>query len=111
MAALSVLSRSSTRPGRTAITGALSPATCAIDIWIGEADDLGKGHGTRMMRLALARCFADERVSAVLIDPLASNTRALRFYERLGFSFVERRQFGDDDCVVYRLCRADWRRP
>ncbi len=28
----------------------------AIDIWIGEEADLGKGCGTQMMQLALARC-------------------------------------------------------
>ena len=77
----------------------------AIDIWIGEADDLGKGYGTQIMRLALARCFADPSVTAVLIDPLASNTRAHRFYERLGFEFVENRRFGADECRVYRLAR------
>lgn len=77
----------------------------AVDIWIGEPDCLGQGYGTRMMRLALDRCFADPRVSAVLIDPLAANTRAHRFYERLGFRFVERRRFGPDDCFVYRLER------
>ena len=81
----------------------------AIDVWIGEADDLGRGHGTDIMRLALARCFAPPDVAAVVIDPLASNVRAIRFYERLGFRFVERRQFGDDDCAVYRLERADAR--
>ena len=80
----------------------------AIDIWIGEASDLGKGYGTAMMHLALGKCFAAPRVSAVLIDPLASNTRAHRFYERLGFSFVEHRRFEDDDCLVYRLNRADF---
>jgi aminoglycoside 6'-N-acetyltransferase len=80
----------------------------AIDIWIGEETDLGKGYGTKMMQLALARCFADPAVTAVLIDPLASNTRAHRFYERLGFKFVDRRQFGDDDCFVYHLNRTDW---
>lgn len=80
----------------------------AIDIWIGEAAELGKGYGTQMMRLALVRCFADSRVTAVLIDPLTSNTRAHRFYERLGFKFLEHRRFGDDDCAVYRLTRADW---
>jgi aminoglycoside 6'-N-acetyltransferase len=42
-----------------------------------------------------------------IIDPLASNTRAHRFYERLGFQFVERRQFGDDDCFVYRINRVE----
>jgi aminoglycoside 6'-N-acetyltransferase len=82
----------------------------AIDIWIGDATDLGKGYGTTMMQLALARCFAAKEVTAVIIDPLANNTRAHRFYERLGFKFVERRWFGEDDCSVYRIERADWLR-
>jgi aminoglycoside 6'-N-acetyltransferase len=77
----------------------------ALDVWIGDAADLGRGYGTEMMRLALARCFAAPSVAAVLVDPLASNTRAHRFYERLGFRFTERRRFGDDDCSVYRLDR------
>ena len=78
----------------------------AIDVWIGEPSDLGRGYGTAMMRLALGRCFAAPDVSAVLIDPLATNTRAHRFYERLGFSFVEARRLGGDDCLVYRLDRS-----
>jgi aminoglycoside 6'-N-acetyltransferase len=81
----------------------------AIDLWIGEASDLGRGFGTQMMRLALARCFADPSVEAVIIDPLVSNTRAIRFYDRLGFRFVEQRRFGLDDCAVYRLERDAWR--
>jgi aminoglycoside 6'-N-acetyltransferase len=81
----------------------------AVDIWIGEAEYLGRGFGTRMMELALARCFADPEVDAVLIDPLFANGRARRFYERLGFRLVERRMFGEDDCAVYRLERADFR--
>lgn len=80
----------------------------AIDIWIGEEKDLGKGYGTDMMQLALTRCFANSAVTAVLIDPLASNTHAHRFYERLGFQFVERRWFGNDECLVYQLERAVW---
>lgn len=80
----------------------------AIDIWIGEADALGKGYGTEMMRQALQRCFADSSVTAVLIDPLASNTRAHRFYERLGFRFVEERRFGEDDTFVYRIGRGEF---
>lgn len=80
----------------------------AIDIWIGNEANLGKGYGTQMMRLALTRCFADPLVMVVLVDPLASNTRAHRFYERFGFQFVEHRRFGNDDCFVYSLKRADW---
>jgi len=77
----------------------------AIDLWIGDPADLGHGHGTTMMRLALERCFADPAVVAVLADPLASNTRAHHFFERLGFNMVEQRWFGDDDCCVYVLAR------
>jgi aminoglycoside 6'-N-acetyltransferase len=80
----------------------------AIDIWIGEETDLGRGFGTEMMRLAFERCFASPEVEAVLIDPLASNVRARRFYERLGFTPVGRRTFGSDDCMVYRLDREQW---
>ena len=87
--------------------GDCGPGLRAIDIWIGETADLGRGLGTAMMRLALARCFEEPQVEAVLIDPLASNTRARRFYERLGFAQVGPRRFGTDDCVVYRLDRAE----
>jgi aminoglycoside 6'-N-acetyltransferase len=83
----------------------------AIDIWIGEPDCLGRGYGTQMMEQAIARCFSDPDVTAILVDPLASNTRAHRFYERLGFQFVEARRFGLDDCLVYRLTRPDAARP
>jgi aminoglycoside 6'-N-acetyltransferase len=84
----------------------------AIDIWIGEAADLGKGYGTAMMQLAIHQCFSDPSVSAILIDPLATNVRAHRFYERLGFRFIEQKRLGDDDsdCFVFRLDKVDWRK-
>jgi len=88
--------------------GDCGPHLRAIDIWIGEADCLGRGYGTIAMRLAIARCFAAADVEAILIDPLWNNDDARRFYERLGFRFIERRRFGLDDCAVYRLERADW---
>ena len=75
----------------------------AIDIWIGQESDLGKGYGTEMMKLAIARCFSESVVKAILVDPLARNTRAHKFYENLGFRFVESRQFAEDDCFVYLL--------
>lgn len=80
----------------------------AIDIWIGEASDLGQGYGTEMMHLALQRCFADKSVTAVLIDPLASNIRAQKFYRSLGFSFLEERVFENERCSVFRLDREEW---
>ncbi len=77
----------------------------AIDIWIGEPDAIGQGHGTAMMEVALERCFANPTVTAVLVDPLSSNTAGHRFYQRLGFVPAERRRFGPDDCLVHRLTR------
>ena len=61
-----------------------------------------------MMRLALEECFADPRVTGIVIDPLASNERAHRFYRRMGFRAIGRRSFGRDDCLVHELTRGEW---
>lgn len=81
----------------------------AIDIWIGEETELNKGYGTQMMQLAIDRCFVPKEVTAIIIDPLSSNTDAIRFYQRLGFEFVEKRVFGDDECDVHQLTREKWK--
>jgi len=81
----------------------------AIDIWIGEAKNLNKGYGTVMMHKAIRHCFTSDNVSHILIDPLKTNKAAQRFYQRLGFTFVEDRWFGDTCCSVYKLSRANAR--
>ena len=86
--------------------GDVAPNLRAIDIWIGEESNLGRGYGTQMMQLALARCFAPPEVTAVLLDPLAGNTAAHRFYERLGFEKIEERIFESELCFVYELTRT-----
>jgi aminoglycoside 6'-N-acetyltransferase len=77
----------------------------AIDIWIGEEKHLNKGYGTVIMKLAIQRCFANADVKSILIDPLKTNTKAHRFYERLGFEFVAERIFEDSICYVFELKR------
>lgn len=89
--------------------GDCGPGLRAIDIWIGEAADTGRGLGTEMMNAAFARCFADPAVRSILIDPQATNTEAHRFYRRLGFEFVRQQTFGTDLCFVFELTRARWR--
>ena len=75
--------------------------------------DLAKafgGLGEMMMWGMIEACFEDANVTAILIDPLNSNTRAHAFYQRLGFKPVGRQVFNDeDDCLVHKLERADWR--
>jgi aminoglycoside 6'-N-acetyltransferase len=80
----------------------------AIDIWIGLKSDLGKGYGTIMMKSAIERCFMDKDIKAIIIDPLASNKDAHRFYNRFGFRFVEERWFGKDHCFVFKLDRENY---
>lgn len=77
----------------------------ALDIWIGEENDLGKGYGTIMMELAIEHCFVDQSVKAILIDPLETNLKAINFYKKCGFEFLEKRSFEDDDCDIYILTR------
>ena len=85
--------------------GECAPNLRALDIWIGEEGDLGRGYGTVMMHLAIEACFRNPAVTAILIDPLASNTRAHRFYRRLGFVDEGERMFDEDRCLVMRLDR------
>lgn len=85
--------------------GDVQAGTWAIDIWIGDAADRGRGLGTAMMRLAVARCL-ERGATEILVDPLATNRAAHRFYRRCGFVAVGPRRFGDDDCLVHRY--APW---
>jgi aminoglycoside 6'-N-acetyltransferase len=56
-----------------------------------------------MMRQALDRCFDLHGATTVLIDPIASNVDAIRFYQRLGFTLVGERWFDTDLCAVHRF--------
>lgn len=88
--------------------GEISEGFRAIDIWIGSEKDLGKGYGTEIMQQSLERCFLNTEVNSVLIDPLSSNVRAIKFYERLGFNYIVDRKFGDSECKVYSISRDIW---
>jgi len=88
--------------------GKIGPNKRAIDIWIGEKENLNKGYGTEMMRQALYICFENKDLIEVLIDPLASNKKAIRFYERIGFKFIEYKKFGEQLCSVMKLSREDF---
>jgi aminoglycoside 6'-N-acetyltransferase len=61
--------------------------TRGIDLFIGEADMIERGHGSAMLR-----AFADERLKRgaprVVTDPDPRNLRALRAYENAGFARV-----------------------
>jgi len=65
----------------------LPPGARGIDQYIGEADMLGRGHGSAFVRAHVQRLFA-EGVPVVGTDPHPDNIRARRAYEKAGFTVV-----------------------
>jgi aminoglycoside 6'-N-acetyltransferase len=68
--------------------------TRAIDTFIGEPDMIGRGHGSRFLRV-LAERLRREGAPLIAIDPDVNNMRARRAYEKAGFrleAFVETKE-------------------
>lgn len=61
-----------------------APGTVGIDLFIGEAELLGRGIGVAVIEAFCARLFA-EGAPAIVIDPDPANARAVRAYEKAGF--------------------------
>jgi aminoglycoside 6'-N-acetyltransferase len=59
--------------------------TRGLDQFIGEADMLGRGHGSAFIR-AFAELLLAKGTPRVVIDPDPANVQAIRAYERAGFS-------------------------
>lgn len=97
------------REEETHYWGDIEPNLRALDIWIGEEADLGRGYGTQMMKAALIRCFQNKNTKAIILDTLVNNTRAIKFYEKIGFKKIARKKFGEDDCYIYRIDRKEFK--
>lgn len=59
-----------------------------MDVFIGEADMLGRGHGSGFVRQHVDALFA-AGVPAMGIDPNPDNAAARRAFEKAGFRFVK----------------------
>ncbi|WP_180899355.1 GNAT family N-acetyltransferase [Martelella soudanensis] len=58
--------------------------TFGIDQFIGPADKIGKGLGTRLVSAMAERALASD-AKRVLVDPHPDNAAAIRAYEKAGF--------------------------
>ena len=65
--------------------GHLPPGSRGIDQFIGEPDMIGRGHGSAFIRAHVDRLFA-EGAPVVGTDPDPSNARAVRAYQKAGFT-------------------------
>jgi aminoglycoside 6'-N-acetyltransferase len=70
--------------------------TLGVDLSIGEPELIGIGHGPAILRQFLLLLF-EEGAPRVVIDPDATNARAIRAYEKAGFKSIGRRnsQYGE----------------
>lgn len=61
-----------------------------IDLFIGEADLIGRGHGPALIRAFLRDvAFPRYGVDLCVIGPTFSNAAAIRAYEKAGFRFLK----------------------
>ncbi|UYZ57950.1 GNAT family N-acetyltransferase [Hymenobacter latericus] len=56
-----------------------------LDIWIASSADTGRGYGTDALNTLAEYLFENLGVEVCTIVPAASNTRAIRTYEKAGF--------------------------
>ena len=65
----------------------LPPGSRGLDLYIGEPDLIGQGHGARLLRQHVDQLFS-QGVPAVGIDPHPDNTPARRAFATAGFSLA-----------------------
>jgi RimJ/RimL family protein N-acetyltransferase len=69
---------------------ALGRPAFGIDVFIGEPELVGKGHGPALIRAFLHDvAFPRYRVDLCVIGPTRSNAAAIRAYEKAGFRFLK----------------------
>ncbi len=64
--------------------------TLGLDISIGPAEMLGKGHGSAIIA-QFAEDLFEEGAPRLIIDPAPDNARAIRAYEKAGFTAFDTR--------------------
>ena len=61
------------------------PGARGIDLFLADAESIGRGLGSRIARSFVDRLFQDRRVTRVQVDPSPGNLRAIGCFRRAGF--------------------------
>jgi aminoglycoside 6'-N-acetyltransferase len=69
--------------------GGLSGPAVSLDLFIGEPDLIGIGHGPAILRAFLPFAFERYRLDYCVIGPSKSNVPAIRAYEKAGFRYLK----------------------
>ena len=86
--------------------GEQDPGARGIDQFLANADQLGRGLGTAMVKAFVARLFEDPAVTHVQTDPNPRNARAIRCYEKAGFRAVKEVDTPDGRALLMICARA-----
>lgn len=80
--------------------------TFGLDLFLGETDVIGRGMGTRLIRLALRRLLSLPETARVQIDPAPDNAAAIRAYEKAGFRRIAPIDTPDGAALYMAIDRA-----
>jgi len=86
-----------------------------VGIFIGEAEERGKGYGTETMELLLEYGFNELNLNNIMLKAFAFNERAIACYKKAGFAEFGRRHQANyingawQDKVYMEVLRDEWR--
>jgi len=84
-----------------------NPGTFCIDLFIAERDYLNKGYGTKIIKQFTKKLIDEFFAKKILIDPASTNKRAIRCYEKAGFTIVKNAHDGITECIIMELTTGE----
>jgi broad specificity phosphatase PhoE/RimJ/RimL family protein N-acetyltransferase len=84
------------------------PNAFGLDMFLADAQQLGKGMGTSLLENFLRKVFGNPAVTRVQIDPSPDNKRAIRCYEKAGFTPQGVVQTPEGPALLMNLERKAW---
>ena len=84
-------------PDYVAELGELPEPAISIDVFIGEPELIGEGHGTALVRAFLPLAFERYGIDYCVIGPSKANAAAIRSYEKVGFRYLK--EYREEDTI------------
>lgn len=81
--------------------------TFCMDLFIAEESYLNRGYGTLVVKAFSAYIFEHFIAQKILIDPASDNKRAIRCYEKAGFTQVKEAFDGVTHCTILQIEKND----
>ena len=80
-----------------------NPGTFCLDLFIAEPNFINKGYGTETVKKFTKKLINEFNAKKILIDPASNNKRAIRCYEKSGFTIVKNAYDGVTKCTIMQF--------